>query len=89
MNQVQFTHHAVERVLGRFSNITSYSTIQTVLLEKPMRNGKQKVVVASLPHMVTILDETARNGKVTGKTVKAVVETKNNNEVEVITVVLE
>lgn len=89
-NYVQFTWHASERVLGRFSGITSYAQVQTVLQGKPLRNGTHKVPIAKLGSTVRVYDPEARNGQyIEGNTVKAIVDVTNGNEVQIITIVLE
>lgn len=91
-NQVQFSWHALERVGagGRFSTVTSYAEVQVILQHKPMRNGTQKVIITTLDKVVRIPDPEARNGKyIEGRTLKAVTQVTNGNEVNVITIVLE
>lgn len=89
-NYVEFTWHANERVFGRFATVTSYAQVQSILADKPLRNGVQKVLVSTLPYVVRIADPEARNGQyIEGRQIKAVVNVTNGNEVQVRTIVLE
>lgn len=89
-NQVQFSWHANERIFGRFASVTSYAQVQTVLQNKPLSNGMQKVVITTLDKVVRIPDPEARNGQyIEGRVIKAVAQVTNKSEVEVITIVLE
>jgi hypothetical protein len=91
-NQVQFSWHALERVAtnGRYAKYVSYAAVQSVLQQKPLRNGTQKVPVATLGRVVRVQDDQARNGQyIEGSVIKAVVQVANGCEVNVITIVLE
>lgn len=87
-NQVQFSHHAMDRLFGRLEGITSYGQVQTVLVNKPLRNGEQRVLITTLDKVVTVQDPSATNGKVEGNKIFAITKVQNNNEVNVVTLAL-
>jgi len=87
-NYVQFSNHAIERLFGRLSGVVDYGTVQTVLVNKPLRNGEQRVLITTLDKVVEVQDSTATNGKVKGNKVYAITRVANENEVNVVTVAL-
>ncbi len=87
MNQVEFTDHAVQRLFGRLQSVVSYAEIQTVLVNKPLKSGEQRVLIKTLSQIVKVQDPSAFNGKVEGNKVFALTSVQDNG-VRVMTIAL-
>jgi hypothetical protein len=88
-NQVEFTPHALDRVLNRYNGLTNYGEVQTVLVNTKLTNGMHQVTIKTLKQVTTVFDENSKSGQITGRRITAVVETKNNSEVKIITLRLD
>lgn len=73
---VQFSSHAVERVLGRMASVTSYAEVQ-LAVAKASATSHRRIVIKRLCKTVAIRDETAVGGLVKGDTVYAHVTPRN------------
>lgn len=79
-NQVQFSEHAIERVLNRMASVTNYGEVQTAVAAAPVK-GRQVVDVKDLGRTVEITDPTADTGRIRGAKVVAFVHSQDGGVV--------
>ncbi len=79
MCQVQFSSHAIERVLGRLSAVISYGEVQSALSAKQFRKCDNRILVKILDHAIEIKDSDAISGRVRGDKVYALVTILDGN----------
>ena len=72
--EVQFSSHALDRLMGRMSNVVSYADVQSKLSNQQLRSGHYVIEVKKLDHVVRVDDVTAIGGKVQGNIVVAHVD---------------
>lgn len=77
MAEVQFTPHALERVLGRMSPVVTYAEVQAAVAASPVANCHRRLIVKRLARPAKIADAETYSGFVQGDVVYAHVSPVN------------
>jgi hypothetical protein len=71
MRAVEFSRHAIDRVLNRLNGVVTYGDVQSAVGAAFLRNGANEVTVKRLGRAVVVKDPSAFNGMLRGDTVVA------------------